>query len=73
MNDIIKKEISAGKHPMGLAATVLYISCLNTGVYIRQADIASAAGIEVTLRNRIKDLKDKLPRVKQLVRFDVKV
>jgi transcription initiation factor TFIIB len=74
MNDIIKKEISAGKHPMGLAATVLYISSLNTGVYIRQADIASAAGItEVTLRNRIKDLKDKLPRVKQLVRFDVKV
>jgi transcription initiation factor TFIIB len=61
MNDIIKIEISAGKHPMGLAATVLYISCLNTGVYIRQADIAHAAGItEVTLRNRIKDLKDKL-------------
>jgi transcription initiation factor TFIIB len=61
MNDIIKKEISAGKQPMGLAATVLYISSLNTGVYIRKADIASAAGItEVTLRNRIKDLKDKL-------------
>jgi transcription initiation factor TFIIB len=64
MNNIIKKEISAGKHPMGLAATVLYISCLNTGVYIRQADIAHAAGItEVTLRNRIKDLKDKLPQL----------
>jgi transcription initiation factor TFIIB len=64
MNDIIKIEISAGKHPMGLAATVLYISCLNTGMYIRQADIASAARItEVTLRNRIKDLKDKLPQL----------
>ncbi len=61
MNNLTKREISAGKNPMGLGATVLYVSCLNTGVNIRQADIASAAGItEVTLRNRIKDLKDKL-------------
>jgi transcription initiation factor TFIIB len=61
MNNITKREISAGKNPMGLAAAVLYISCLNTGVNIHQADIAYAAGIsEVTLRNRIKDLKDKL-------------
>jgi hypothetical protein len=37
---------------------------LTLGVYIRQADIASAAGItEATLRNRIKDLKDKLPQL----------
>jgi transcription initiation factor TFIIB len=61
MNNLTKREISAGKNPMGLAATVLYVSCLNTGVNIRQADIAYAAGItEVTLRNRIKDLKNKL-------------
>jgi transcription initiation factor TFIIB len=64
MNDLTKWEISSGKNPMGFAATVLYVSCLNTGVNIRQADIASAAGItEVTLRNRIKDLKDKLPQL----------
>ena len=64
MDKLTKKEISAGKNPMGLAATVLYICCLNTGVNIRQADIAHAAGItEVTLRNRIKDLKDKLPQL----------
>ncbi len=64
MDNLTKKEISAGKNPMGLAATVLYISCLNTGVYIRQADIAHAAGItEVTLRNRIQDLKDRLPQL----------
>ena len=43
MNNITKREISAGKNPMGLAATVLYVSCLNTGVNIRQADIAHAA------------------------------
>jgi transcription initiation factor TFIIB len=60
MNNITKSEISAGKNPMGLAATVLYIACLRTGVNIRQADIAYAAGIsEVTLRNRIKDLKER--------------
>ena len=64
MNNITKREISAGKHPMAVAATVLYVSCLNSGVNIRQADIADAAGItEVTLRNRYKDLKNKLPQL----------
>jgi transcription initiation factor TFIIB len=64
MNNLSKREISAGKHPMALAATVLYVSCLNTGVNIRQADIADAAGItEVTLRNRYKDLKNRIPQL----------
>jgi transcription initiation factor TFIIB len=64
MNNITKREISAGKHPMAVAATVLYVSCLNSGVNIRQADIADAAGItEVTLRNRYKDLKNRIPQL----------
>jgi transcription initiation factor TFIIB len=64
MNKITKREISAGKHPMAVAATVLYVSCLNSGVNIRQADIADAAGItEVTLRNRYKDLKNRIPQL----------
>jgi transcription initiation factor TFIIB len=64
MNSLTEREISAGKDPMGFAATVLYVSCLNAGVNIRQADIADAAGItEVTLRNRFKDLKNKLPQL----------
>jgi transcription initiation factor TFIIB len=58
MNNLTKHEISAGKHPMALAATVLYVSCLNSGENKTQTDIADAAGItEVTLRNRYKDLK----------------
>jgi transcription initiation factor TFIIB len=62
MNKLTKHEISAGKHPMALAATVLYVSCLNSGENKTQTDIADAAGItEVTLRNRYKDLKNKLP------------
>ena len=64
MNNLSKREISAGKHPMAVAATVLYVSCLKTGVNIRQADIADAAGItEVTLRNRYKDLKNRIPQL----------
>jgi transcription initiation factor TFIIB len=57
MNDVIKNGISAGKDPMGLAATVLYASCIKTGEQKTQVDLASAAQItEVTIRNRFKDL-----------------
>jgi transcription initiation factor TFIIB len=58
MNQITQKEISAGKNPMGIAATVLYMSCLRNRESRTQADIARAAGItEVTLRNRYSELK----------------
>jgi transcription initiation factor TFIIB len=61
MNDITRKEISAGKVPMGLAATVLYLACQSSGENITQREIAEAAGVtEVTIRNRVRDLKDKL-------------
>ncbi len=57
MTEIVEKEISAGKVPMGLAATVLYISCLKTSERIPQNAIAAASGVtEVTIRNRLKDL-----------------
>lgn len=61
MSDLTRKEISAGKGPMGLAATVLYLSCLRNGEHVTQKDIAEAAGVtEVTIRNRVKDLKIRL-------------
>jgi transcription initiation factor TFIIB len=60
MVDLIDKEISAGKSPMGLAATVLYTSCLRNDDNRTQKDIAEAAGVtEVTIRNRTKDLRTK--------------
>ena len=31
MKEVSKRQISTGKDPMGLAASVLYISCLKTG------------------------------------------
>jgi|tagenome__1003787_1003787.scaffolds.fasta_scaffold20947762_2 transcription initiation factor TFIIB len=55
-----KREISAGKDPMGLAASVLYLASLKNGESITQTDIADAAGVtEVTIRNRAKDLRYK--------------
>ena len=61
MKEVAKKEISAGKDPMGLAATVLYLSCLRTGEETTQTQIAQASGVtEVTIRNRLKELKRKL-------------
>ncbi|MFL6462423.1 MAG: transcription initiation factor IIB family protein [Nitrososphaeraceae archaeon] len=61
MDEITQMQISAGKNPMGLAATILYLSCLKTGENKTQTDISQAAGVtEVTLRNRFKELKKKL-------------
>jgi transcription initiation factor TFIIB len=60
MHDLVGKEISAGKLPMGLAATVLYMACLTNDESKTQKEIADAAGVtEVTIRNRFKDLKTK--------------
>jgi transcription initiation factor TFIIB len=62
MNKIITKtEISTGKNPMGLAASVLYMSSIKTGENITQGNLSDAAGVtEVTLRNRYKDLINRL-------------
>ncbi len=59
MQKVTENEISAGKDPMGLAATVLYMSCIKTGENITQKEISNVAGVtEVTLRNRFKDLSN---------------
>jgi transcription initiation factor TFIIB len=60
MNIVTKEEFSAGKDPMGIAASVLYLASLKNGENITQKHIANAAGVtEVTVRHRAKDLKDK--------------
>ena len=61
MTDVVKNGIAAGKDPMGLAATVLYASCIKTGEQKTQFELAKAAQItDATIRNRFKDLKDQL-------------
>jgi transcription initiation factor TFIIB len=56
-----KKEISAGKNPMGLAASALYLSCIINDERKKQRELAHAAGMTaVAIRNRIIDLKKEL-------------
>jgi transcription initiation factor TFIIB len=58
MEEIRENRISAGKNPVALAATILYISCLANNEYMTQMNIAAIAGVtEVSIRNRFKDLK----------------
>ena len=58
MRDIAGMEMAAGKGPMGMAATVLYISCSIVGELRTQKDLAAIAGVtEVTIRNRYSELK----------------
>jgi transcription initiation factor TFIIB len=58
MQNVIAMQVSAGKGPMGIAATVLYIACLHAGEIKTQKELSIAAGVtEVTIRNRYSDLK----------------
>ncbi len=50
-------RISAGKDPMGLAASALYVACIESEDKT-QRDVAEASGVtEVTIRNRTKGLR----------------
>jgi transcription initiation factor TFIIB len=60
MKKLVNTEAYTGKRPMSLAATILYLSCLRNDEAVTQKDVAEAAGVtEVTMRNRIKDLKSR--------------
>ncbi|MDG6899293.1 MAG: transcription initiation factor IIB [Nitrososphaerota archaeon] len=53
--------ITAGKDPMGLAASALYVACTLEGDMKTQKDVAEAAKVtEVTIRNRYKGLREAL-------------
>ena len=54
-------EMSAGKNPLGLAATALYLSCMANGEKKTQNMIAKASGITaVTIRNICAALRKQL-------------
>jgi transcription initiation factor TFIIB len=62
MNNIAKEEmiLSAGKNPMGFAASVLYLASIITkdDDNVTQMELAEAAGVtEVTIRNICKSLR----------------
>ena len=67
---ILKKaedeKIIAGKDPMGLTASALYVASLETGENITQKILAEASGVtEVTIRNRSKNLKKFISHIEQ--------
>jgi transcription initiation factor TFIIB len=60
ISNLKSTEYSAGKKPLGLAATLLYVSSTNNEEHISQREIAKAAEItQVTIRSRLRDLRAK--------------
>jgi transcription initiation factor TFIIB len=68
MHNVLQTEISVGKNPMGLAASVIYLSCVHSGENKTQNDIAQASGIsQVTIRNRFRELSNRLGAYDKMV------
>ncbi|MBN2111910.1 transcription initiation factor IIB [Candidatus Woesearchaeota archaeon] len=56
-----KVELTSGRGPTGIAAAALYVSALLHGEKRTQREVADVAGVtEVTIRNRYKELLEKL-------------
>ena len=57
--DILKeKELTAGKKPDAVAATMIYMACIRTNVNLSQSEISRISGISVvTIRNRFNDFR----------------
>jgi transcription initiation factor TFIIB len=56
-----KKNILVGKDPVSMASSILYLADVAEGHHKTQSEIAKAAGTtEVTVRNRSKELRQKL-------------
>ncbi len=60
-------ELTSGRGPTGIAAAALYVSALIHGEKRTQREVADVAGVtEVTIRNRYKELLDRLKLEKQI-------
>jgi transcription initiation factor TFIIB len=56
-----KHDITSGKGPTGVAAAAIYVACVLLGEKRTQREVADIVGVtEVTIRNRYKELIDKL-------------
>lgn len=61
LKNALDEEVTSGKGPTGVAAAGLYIAAVLEGEKRTQRDIADVVGVtEVTIRNRYKDLVEKL-------------
>jgi transcription initiation factor TFIIB len=60
-------ELTSGRGPTGIAAASLYVSALIHGEKRTQREVADVAGVtEVTIRNRYKELLEKLKLDKEI-------
>lgn len=56
-----KHDITSGKGPTGVAAAAIYVACVLGGEKRTQREVADIVGVtEVTIRNRYKELIEKL-------------
>lgn len=62
-----RKELTSGRGPTGIAAAALYVAALSHSEKRTQREVADVAGVtEVTIRNRYKELLDKLNLEKEV-------
>jgi len=67
LEDAQKAELTSGRGPTGIAAAALYVAALMHGEKRTQREVADVAGVtEVTIRNRYKELLDKLKLEKEI-------
>jgi transcription initiation factor TFIIB len=61
LNEAVKKELTSGRGPTGIAAASIYIASVLCCEQRTQRDISDVAGVtEVTIRNRYKEINEKL-------------
>jgi transcription initiation factor TFIIB len=61
LKEAADKELTSGRGPTGMAAAALYIATVLCGERRTQREVADVAGVtEVTIRNRYKELVEKL-------------
>jgi len=67
LRDAKKLDITSGKGPTGVAAAAIYISCVLNSEKRTQREVASIVNVtEVTIRNRYKELVEKLGLEKEV-------
>ncbi|HDJ96460.1 MAG TPA: transcription initiation factor IIB [Candidatus Aenigmarchaeota archaeon] len=65
----MKHDLTSGKGPTGVAAAAIYIACVLLGEKRTQRDVANMINVtEVTIRNRYKELVEKLGLEKEVER-----
>ena len=61
LKDAADKELTSGRGPTGVSAASIYIASILCGERRTQREVADVAGVtEVTIRNRYKELAERL-------------